>query len=331
MILQSLEELGRSLKGDSLQSVYVLLGPEQYQCRKAIKLLKQKVLSPESMAFDYAEFAAGDAPLDEIIEALNTFPMLSKRKLVLLTDADKLKDSEQEKLLDSLKNLSPRSMLILLAEDLDRRKRFYKTLRDTACIAHFAKLKGFALERWVETFVRNRGYRISSVTTKKIVDLAGTDLQTLANEIEKLLLYAGESKDVSDAAVEDLIHGSRQNSIFELIAAMGRRDRGAALRLLANLLNMGEHPLVVVTMMARHCRQVLIAKDHLLQGSTSRDIGIAAQIPAFILDQFVSQARSADSAAVQMMMMGLAEIDRRLKSSSADGRMLLERLICSLV
>ena len=163
------------------------------------------------------------------------------------------------------------------------------------------------------------------------MELAGSDLQTLAGELDKLLLYAWNEKNITDSAIEDLLSTSRQQSIFELIGTMGRRDRNGALRSLANLLSMGEHPLVVVTMMARHCRQVLIAKDGLSQGMNPREIGSAAQIPSFLLDQFLRQARAADLAIVRKMCIRLAEIDRRLKSTSADGRMLLESLICAYV
>jgi DNA polymerase-3 subunit delta len=163
------------------------------------------------------------------------------------------------------------------------------------------------------------------------VELVGSDLQTLASELEKVMLYAGPQKRIPDSTIDDLVRTSRQHGIFELIEAVGRRDRKKALLELANLLSMGEHPLVVVALMARQCRQVLIAKEYTLQRRHPREIGSAAQIPPFILERFLRQAREADGAAVQEMVMRLADIDRKLKSSAADGRMLLEHLICALV
>jgi DNA polymerase III subunit delta len=330
LILQSLEELESDLKRE-LRQVYLVLGPEIYQCRSAIALLKKHALSPDSAAFDFSEFNAGEASIDEIMEAGGTFPMVSKRRLVLVADVEHLKESDQGRLLDSLTDLSKRSMLVLLAEELDHRKKFYKTLRDKHCVAEFSKLKGVALEHWAEAFIRKQGYRSSSPTIKKIVELVGSDLQTLASELEKLMLSSGKEKDISKTAVEDLVRASRQHGIFELINAIGQRDRAGALRSLANLLSMGEHPLVVVTMMARHCRQILIAKEGLLQGSNTHDIASAAQIPPFILDQFLRQARAIDAASIQEMYIRLAEIDKRLKSTSLDGRIMLEALICALV
>ena len=330
MILQSLEELESDLRRD-LRPVYLVLGPENYLCRMAIVLLKKYALSPDSAAFDYSEFGAGDATVDAILQSAGTFPMVSKRRLVLVTAVEAMKDSEQEALLDALANLSPRSMLVLLAEELDHRKKFYRTLRDKNCVAEFPKLKAMAMEKWAVAWLRQQGYRASSGTIKMIVELAGADLQSLASELEKLMLSAGNEKTISDSAVKDLVYGSRQHGIFELIDAVGVHDRPSALKSLANLLSMGEHPLVVVSMMARHCRQILIAKDGLLQGHADREIGSAAQIPPYFLEKFLRQARTTDTASVQEMYVRLAAIDKKLKSSSLDGRMMLESLICALV
>lgn len=331
MIIQSLEELESELAGEQHRPAYLILGPEHYQCRQAVELLKKALLTPDALAFDYSEFTAGEVAVDEIIEAAKTFPMISRRKTVLVNQVDQFKDSEQDLLIESIGSFSRRTILILIAEELDHRKKFYKTLREQICVAEFPKLKGVALERWSDAYVRKQGYRISSPAIKKIVELAGSDLQNLAMELDKLLLYAGMQKNVPDSAIDDLVRGSRQQSVFELIDAIARRDRSGALRSLSNLSSMGEHPLVIVSMMARHCRQVMIAQEYILRGSPVREIASAAQIPPFLLDQFIRQARSANSDSIQKMFVRLAEVDRLLKSSSADGRMLLENIICALV
>jgi DNA polymerase III subunit delta len=331
LILQSLEELESDLRNHGVRPIYLILGPEIYLCHWAINTLKSKALTPESLAFDYSDFSAGEVSVDQIIEAANIFPMMSRKRMVLISEAEKLKDAEQESLLNALDTISPRSMLVLFAEDLDHRKKFYKVLRDKYCVAEFPKLKDAALEKWAASFIQQQGYRSSPAAIRKITELAGSDLQTMVGELEKLVLFAGKDKSIPDSAVEDLISASREQSIFELINAVGRRDRNGALRSLANLLSMGEYPLVIVTMLARHCRQVLIAKDCLNRGISVREIGSAAQIPPFLLDQFLRQARAVDSITIQNMFIRLAETDRKLKSTSADGRLLLESLICTYV
>jgi DNA polymerase III subunit delta len=327
LILQTLEELEQDLKSAGLRPVYLVLGPEQFQCRQAVDLLKSKALSPASLAFDYSEFCAGEDSIDEIIKSANTYPMLAKKRVALVTTAEKLADTEQETFLESLKRLSPRSLLILLAEDLDHRKKLYRTIRETGCVVEFAKLKGFALERWAEAYVQREGYRISPASMKKILDLAGADLQSLSTELEKLILFSGKQKNIPDSAIDDLVHGSRLHKIFDIIDAIAVRDRTSALRLLENLISGDESPLAIVALMARHCRQVLIAKDCLRQKMDMRAIAARAQVMPFLLEKFMRQVRSADGAAIQEMYIRLADIDRRIKSS-ADGRLLLEQMIC---
>lgn len=330
MKLNTLEALGKTLHDERMR-VCLLLGPELYLCQQALDLIKSTVLANDALAFDFSEFRAGQDSVDQILEAANTFPMMSSRRLVLVRDAGDLADSDLETLLNSLHSLSSRSMLVFYADEFDRRKKFYRTLQDKYCVAEFPKLKGPALEQWAASFIRKQGFRISPAAIKKIAALAGADLQMLAAELDKLLLYACDQKDIPDQAVDLLITASRQQRIFDLINAMGCGDRNEALRSLANLLGMGEHPLVVVTMMARYCRQVLIVKDCFSRGIPAREIAGVAQIPPFIQDQFLRDARAADISKIQAMHLRLAETDKRLKSSSADGRILLERLVCALV
>jgi len=330
MILQTLEELEKDLTS-AIRPVYLVLGPEEYHCDKALSILKNRVTTPGAADFDSSVFTAGDVGAAEILEAANIYPMLSKRRMVVVEDVDKFKDAEAEALLTGLTTISPRSTVILTALELDKRKKLYKTVQKDFCLCEFPRLKGYAIERWADTFVRQNGYRISAGALKRVVDAAGADLRTLASEFEKLMLYAGEEKNIPDAVINDLVGASRQQSIFDLTNAVGRRDRTGALRSMGNLLGMGEHPLVVVTMLARHCRQTLIAIEGLRAGKNPRDIAADAQIPPFAMEQFIGNARAVNQNTVKDMYIRLAEIDRQLKSSSLDGRALLECLICEFV
>lgn len=328
--VQSVEAFDRELREGKFCPVYLILGPEEYQCREAINLLKGRLTTPDSLAFDFSEFVAGEVRVDEIIEAANTYPMVSKRRLVLVHEADNFEEPEQEALVEALPALSPRNTLVISATELDHRKRFYRTLRDTACVAEFSKLNGPALEKWAESYIKKQGYKISQEAIKKIADLAGSDLQSLAMEIDKLLLYAGTEKTIPDAIVNDLIRGSREQTIWDLIDAVGRRDRSNALKALANLISMGEPPLRIVSMLARQFRQALIVQEGLQEGIPYKDIGTLAQIPPFKLQDFIRDARGVNPDSIRRLFVRLAELDRQLKTSGADGRMLLESLLCSL-
>ncbi len=82
--------------------------------------------------------------------------------------------------------------------------------------------------------------------------------------------------------------------------------------------------------MARHFRQIIIAKELLQEGRPSYEIGRATQVPEFALQEFLKQVRAIELELARSMHQRLARIDRSFKSSSPDQRMLLEHLICVL-
>jgi DNA polymerase-3 subunit delta len=309
---------------------YLLFGPEAYLIRRAISLFKESAVLPEARAFNIAEFSGQGEDAAEILKQANTFPMMSPRRLVLVTEVSKLPEADLALLAEYARTPQEKTVLVLVDDELDRRSRFYRSIAEYACLIECTKMKGAALERWTEALLARRGRRISPAACKKLLDLAGSDMISLANEVEKLILYAGQEKTIPEAALDELVQASRLHGIFALTAALGKRDGKGALHVLGNLLESGEEPLGILAMMARHFRQVLIAQDLLKEGRPPAEIGRLIQLPEFVLMEFLRQVRGLDPDIARTMYRRLARADRSFKSTNADERMVLEHLICSL-
>jgi DNA polymerase-3 subunit delta len=322
--------LEQELARGRLSPVYLVLGPEEYLVRRSVEIFKQHVVSPELAAFNLAEFDSASSRMTEIVGAARTLPMMSAHRLIVVRNLHLLPEAERPPLLEYLGSPSDRCVLVLTAPELDRRTGFYRSLRSKAQVLEYPKLKGGALEAWAASHMRAGGYNVAPGVVRRLLDAVGTDLQTVANEIEKLMLLAGSTRMITEEAIGELAGAGRQRGIFELTDAMGRRDVRGALCILGSMLNSGESPLMIVTMMARHYRQILIVKEMLESRRNPSEISQAAQLPRFILDDFLRQARSIDREAARKMYLKLAETDRRFKSTNVDHRMVLESLICSI-
>ena len=325
-----LEELQKELVRGVLHPVYLLLGPEEHLRRRAVELLRKKAVADEGLAFNFSIFEAGSAPMADAVAAANTFPLGSRHRIVVVMGMEALPADEAAVLQAYVEKPQSKTVLLLSAAEMDRRSALYRRLAETAAVVELPKLKAFELERWAEERLRQAGLRISPSAVRKLVDLAGADLDTLSQEVDKLALYCAGQKAIPDSAVDTLVRGSRQRSIFELTRAIGKRDRPQALRVLGSLIEAGEHPLMIVTMLARHFRQVLIAREMTQQGRSPGEIASAAQIPGFLRDEFLGQVRALAPGLAERMYLLLADADRRFKSTSADERMFLERLITAL-
>ncbi len=325
-----LVSLEQQLRRGTIRPLYLLMGPENYLVEHALEIFKRTLVGADLLAFNFASFEAESANITDVVGSARTVPMMAARRLVVLKQVEQLAEPARGILAGYLDQPSASSVLVLTATNIDRRTTFFRGLREKAEILECSRLRRPELERWAAGRIRARGFRISRTALTRLLDTVGTDLQMLASEIEKLTLYAGSDRHIPDSAVDDMAAATRQRGIFELTGAIGRKDVKAALRILGSLLDSGESPIGIAAMMARHYRQIIIARE-LLDGRRGRhEISAAAQVPQFVLDEFLRQARATDKEAATRLYQRLAEVDRLFKSTNIDERLVLESLLCSL-
>jgi DNA polymerase-3 subunit delta len=328
MTVLSYGQLQAEIGAGRFAPVYVVLGPEDYLRREAVRLIRDRALHPDSRAFNFAEFSADESRASAVLEAARTYPMMAPRRLVILGDADKAESDDQAAYVEYARSPEARTVLLMTAQTLDKRTRYYKGLCTHAAVMEFLPLDGPALEKWLAEYMRGRGVKVSPKAVRILIDLAGPELQTLIMEAEKVLLAAGPDRCVTEATLADLVRTDRQRSVFELTDALGAGRTPEALAILANLLEGDEPPLRVLTMLARHFRQVLMLREMLGRGQPAREACRAAQVWKN-QDEFVRNAKAMDTPRVERIYRSIAAADLRIKSS-IDPRMLLEYLICSV-
>jgi len=330
--IESTEDLKKDLARNGYRPVYAIVGPEQYLVRQAFLTLKENAVPEGLIAMNYEEFRVPEDSAEEILAAANTFPMIAPRRMVVVHEFDKLDERGRESLVAYLQAPAAKTILVLLSTEVDRRTVLFRNIKNSTALVECTKLEVEGLKRWAGDFVRERGYTIKPAALDRIVELAGSDIESLANQLEKILLFTGNSKTVPDNAIDDLVQSSREHGIFELTEAIGLGNRTLALKLLANLLEADQDPIYIAVMMARHFRQLLIGREALENRRSEREAADAAQVPNFFKarDSFLRHLRLIDSRTAARMCRELAVLDLRFKSSQGDPRILLEKLICSL-
>ena len=159
----------------------------------------------------------------------------------------------------------------------------------------------------------------------------GSNLQEVHGELTKLFVYLGERTLVDAADVAAVVSDTRVDSIFDLTNALGGREKGEALRLLARLLDEGGVPLVLLTMMVRHFRQLWKISELLDQGVGTKEIARRAGINPYFVDGLVAQAGRFSPARYRQTFALFLEADLALKSSGAHPSAMLEKLVLDVM
>jgi DNA polymerase III subunit delta len=324
--------LQRIEKGKPIPGI-VLLGTDPYlrdQCRNA---LLEKFI-PEG-ARDWAVFkiSATAGGLQELLERAQMAPMLSPLQVLILQDTEALErggDEALERTADALSSYledpAPFSIVVFEAEQLDRRKKLFKTLAPSALIVELsADVDPTALALHM---ARELGASISQDAAAELADAVDGEPAKIRLELEKLLLYAAGPQ-ITAADVEALVVSAKKYTVWKLADAFAARDRRASMELLDSLLREGEQPAGIVGALSWMYRKLVEARE-LPAGtnpySAARDLGMRPEAAAIALQQARKIPRQQLLAGIAI----LAEADSALKSGGPNPRATLEFVLARL-
>jgi len=185
------------------------------------------------------------------------------------------------------------------------------------------------LPAWIHARAREKGGKISNEAADVLAELIGSDLRTLDQEIEKLLLYAGERMVTSDD-VRLLVSRAREASIFDLVDHVGARQTSYALQLLHQLLEDEAEPLYVLAMLARQIRILIQVKELAERGRTVREIQSELHLHPRVAPKMVTQARNFEMNQLEAAHDKLVEADWAVKTGRTEDLLALDGLIVTL-
>lgn len=309
------------------QNLYFLIGDEPFLMHEALHGLRQVALSGGATDFNSDQFTAGDDDVIKIRDTIEMLPMMSPRRLVVVRSVDDFREKDWDVLQTVIENPVESTVLVLLAEKVDKRKRFFKRLEEKGTVVELQRPYDNQLGPWIEYIGAKFALQIQSEASALLRQLVGNSLTELNNEMMKLRDFIGERKIVQAEDVLKVVSRSRADRVFDLTNAIGRQDRASAFHSLANLLEQGQSEVGAVAMIARHLRILGLVREGAKEGWTGSELCARAGIPQFFLKDYQSQARVWSDDKLSKMVTALKDTDRALKSSPISAHIWLENFI----
>jgi len=224
------EELWRNLKGGKVGPLYLLFGPEDYLRDAAARAVADAALKGAALReFNESSFSLASADVQHAIAAAEQLPMMGERRVVRVTDFAKLREADEEALMRYVARPVETSVVLFIADDLDKRRKLSKTLLEVCASVEFAALNDSELATWARDRLKHLGANTDERTLRQIIALTGASVRQLATELEKLATAALPGGHVTMEMVDALVGRSRELSNFELTDRLIARDRRRAL------------------------------------------------------------------------------------------------------
>ncbi|MCX8478643.1 MAG: DNA polymerase III subunit delta [Chitinophagales bacterium] len=221
----SAEDIIGQIKKGAIKPVYFLAGEEAYYIDEITHFAEENLISEAERSFNQVVFYGKETNWRQLLEALNRFPMMAARQVVVLREAQDFKDWDE---LENYFNRPVPSTVFLIAykSTIDKRRKFAKTVTKSDSILYFESnpIKEWDIENWMKQYVAEKGYKISTVTAAILKEYLGTQLQVIVNELSKLMLNVPKGKEITAEDIEKWIGISKEFNVFELTKSLGARD-----------------------------------------------------------------------------------------------------------
>ncbi|MDQ3013280.1 MAG: DNA polymerase III subunit delta [Acidobacteriota bacterium] len=335
--LKSQTDFHRKLQSGQIAPLYLFEGTERYLRDQTLKKLGDAAVDASVRDFNYVAISVAQGDLGEALAMARQYPMISARRMVVVTGFEAISDDQELELLKNyLRAPVETSVLVFVSDGLDNRRNISTMLRKTCEVVSFDAMdEREGAPNWARDYATRAGCLMDVSAAAYLVGTIGVDMMRLASELDKLISYVGPKGRITQDEIDELVRHSREHSNFELTDAVVDGDRKKALHLLHRIFdNASESPqslsLMILGAIASNYRKMLGAKELMKQNASNADVAKAVGMSPYGVGRFNEKVRRIETERILKGIQRIAATDVALKTSMATPRLLLEVLICEL-
>ena len=329
-------QLIRDLKNGEFAPLYIISGEETYLKEYYLRQLREKVVDPAFADFNLIEFEGKGLTVEQLNEAIDSYPAMSEKKLIIVSDFDLFKPPAGfSDVLPGILGDLPEYVCLVFYYDVldgkpDKRTKLYKTLEKTACFAELSHQEERELVAWLERRARALGCSIAPEDASYMIFLCGNSMTNLAGEMEKAAAHTTTGI-IKKYNIDTVCSPVLDAVVFDLTDAItaGKFDR--AVTLVGELIAQKNSEVMIFTTITRHIQRLYAAK--LCAEARAGD----KQLMEMIGSKSPYYARQIQNAARRVPLTWLrhaasicARTDSALKGSAVDRQKQIELALLSM-
>ncbi len=335
--MKEVNQILLDLKRRIFKPIYFLNGEEAHYIDVISDYIEKNVLEEADREFNQTVVYGKDTDLVSILGMAKQFPMMSEYNVVIVKEAQNLKELNKsagsddegsasksgangasQQFLNYILNPQPSTILVFAYKykSLDKRSAIAKALQKNAVFLETKKLYDNQVPEWINEYVKEKKYTIGPKATLLMSEFLGNDLSKISNEIDKLLINLPTGKEITAELIQDNIGISKDYNVFELQDALAKKDILKANRIINHFAaNEKDNPaaLVLISLYGYFSK---ILKYHFLPDKSKFAAAQALGVNPFFVDGYAKAALNYNSSKLKQVFSYLKECD--LKSKGVD-------------
>ena len=298
-------------------------------------------MNPGAFAFDFVKIDDENAEVSAIVEACDTFPMFSEKRVVWVKNHALLKSanpkgftaSDKEKLLSYAANPNEGTILIFSCEQAEDKSEVVKGLKKTVQCYNFDKLDYAQLAAFAEKRFRSAGVQIKRDLLRYLIDETGYfnkeseyRIFNLENDIKKIIDHS-DGQQICREDISETLNGDMDTFVFNFLDAAANKKKEAAFLLMHNILNAGSDVFAVTGLLVSQFELILEVKEFKEDGAAPTEIVKIMKIHEFRVKKAMTLADKFTKQKLKEILCRLYEIDRNVKTGLLEPKLALELLV----
>lgn len=335
-------EFFKKIDSDSIASSYLFIGVEEYMMSLALENLKNKYIDSSFDTLNYIKLEGKDTFLQDLINACETLPFMSDKKLVVLKDIsafmENIKDNSDKELYNYLGDLGDYLILILVdnSSTLKKNTKVYRYFNKDNRAVEFTKLLNNDLINWTNSILDKHNKKMNLSDINYFIDSSSyksrninISLYDVENELLKVIDFSKKEL-ISRDDIDKVLAKSIDTNIFELLNAINRNDSEKAI-LVFNEMYLSNEPIArIFHMITRQIRLLLGYKLYKNKGYQDGLIQEKLGIKDYEFKKIRTQSSSFQVLQLERIMKYLLQMDLKLKTVSTQDKLEMEILLVKL-
>ncbi len=298
----------------SSPAVLLIKGDDPVLVGDAVRAAIVAALGEETAEFALAEFSTEDYEVAALVDAAQTPPMFTQRRVVVGRGVGRFTSNQIEPLLDYLAGPLETTSLILVGGLGQTPRKLLDAVKKKGAVVDAGVPAGKGRQAWLAARFADAPVRLDARAQQFLGEHLGDDLGRLQGIFDVLAAVHGDGVRLRVEDVEPFVGSAGGGAPWDLTDAIDRGDTAAALGQLHRMIGGGErHPMQVMATLQTH-----VAKMLRLDGSGARDENEAAAHlgmtgSAFPAKKALSQTRKLGSASIARAVHILADADLDLR------------------
>ncbi len=314
--------------------LYLFVGSEDFLVDQCLDLIINALVPPESKGFNLDIIFGGKADAKDVVAHASSFPMMGGRRVVVVKEFEKMVAGEKAREIVGAYIQHPleSTCLVLTAQEPDFRRRPFSDLKKGSAIFACNPLYDNEVPGWISNRVRSKQRSASIDACRMLQAYVGNSLRALESEIEKLVVYCGDRKEITTEDIALVVGASKDYSVFDLQNSIGKKNTKESLAVLSRMLESGESPQLMIVMLTRFFTTLLRIAELRQRRVPESQFPAELRLSPYFVRQYLEYVAAFSPLQIENAFRALRSADTSMKTSSGgEPRLVMELLIYALV